>query len=200
MIGDTGVGKSSILLQFMQGKFREGHEITIGVEFGSKTIQIDNQDIKLQIWDTAGQEDFRSLTRGYYRNTAGAIIVYDITRRETFENVIQWIEEAKNNGNQEMMFILIGNKMDLESQRMVSKEEGQQLALKHDMLFLETSAKQNVQIQEIFTESTQQILNKVEEKVIDPTNSTYGIRVGNQANAMKLENKSAQQSEGYGCC
>ena len=87
IIGDTGVGKSCLLLQFTDKRFRNDHDITIGVEFGSRMIQLDNKEIKLQIWDTAGQESFRSITRSYYRGAAGALLVYDITRRDTFSHL-----------------------------------------------------------------------------------------------------------------
>ena len=91
------------------------HDVTIGVEFGSKTIELDGQSIKLQIWDTAGQENFRSITRSYYRSAIGALLVYDITRKETFLHVQKWLEEVKNNSSRQIVVILIGNKKDLES-------------------------------------------------------------------------------------
>lgn len=128
IIGDTGVGKSCLLLQLIDRRFRQKHEVTIGVEFGAKLIQVDGLNLKLQIWDTAGQESFKSITRTYYRSAAGALVVYDVTRRETFNNVVTWLEEARNNGNQQMTMILVGNKSDMHQLRQVTEEEGRALA------------------------------------------------------------------------
>ena len=117
IIGDTGVGKSCLLLQFTDKRFQPVHDLTIGVEFGARMVQIDNRQIKLQIWDTAGQESFRSITRSYYRGAAGALLVYDITRRETFNHLTRWLEEARQNANQSMVIMLIGNKVRQTSER-----------------------------------------------------------------------------------
>lgn len=115
VIGDTGVGKSCVVLQFIENKTRSAHDVTIGVEFGAKTIKVGSKNIKLQIWDTAGQENFRSITRSYYRSAIGALLVYDITRRDTFTHVKNWLEEVKVNGNPHMEILLVGNKNDLEN-------------------------------------------------------------------------------------
>ena len=116
IIGDSGVGKSCLLLQFLENSFKPNHEATIGVEFGTKVIDIENgTNIKLQVWDTAGQDAFKSITRSYYRNAAGALVVYDITSRSSFVNVKKWLEEARTNGNREMAIALVGNKSDLDS-------------------------------------------------------------------------------------
>lgn len=145
IIGDTGVGKSCFLLQFTDKRFQHVHDMTIGVEFGSRTIELDSKQIKLQIWDTvwidlviflfewlfllsraliyvvpqAGQEAFRSITRSYYRGACCALLMYDISRRETFDHVAQWLSEAKKNSNPYMVIILVGNKADLEHKRAV---------------------------------------------------------------------------------
>ena len=108
------VGKSCLLLQFTDNKFRHQHELTIGVEFGGKTIQIENKAIKIQIWDTAGQEAFQAITRTYYKGAIGALLVYDITRRDTFLHITKWLDEIKTNGSKNVCIILIGNKKDLE--------------------------------------------------------------------------------------
>jgi Ras-related protein Rab-2A len=109
------VGKSCILLQFTDNKFRNQHELTIGVEFGAKTIDIDAKIVKIQIWDTAGQEAFQAITRTYYKGAVGALLVYDITRRDTFNHVSKWLEEVQTNSSKSIVIILIGNKKDLES-------------------------------------------------------------------------------------
>lgn len=114
VIGDTNVGKSCIVLRFIEGVFKKDQENTIGVEFGTKEVEIEGKNVKLQIWDTAGQEAFKSITRSYYRAAAGALLVYDVTSEDSFENVKTWLDEARNNGNEEMVICLVGNKIDLE--------------------------------------------------------------------------------------
>lgn len=156
IIGDTGVGKSCLLLQFTDKRFQPVHDLTIGVEFGARLINIEQHQIKLQIWDTAGQESFRSITRSYYRDAAGALLVYDITRRESFNHLSRWLEEARQNGNPNMTIMLIGNKSDLEHRRAVSTQEGQLFAQENGLVFLETSAKSasNVETVSVFFRHT----------------------------------------------
>merc|ERR1712137_521592 len=128
IIGDTGVGKSCLLLQFTDKRFRPNHDLTIGVEFGARLIKLENKPIKLQIWDTAGQESFRSITRSYYRGASGALLVYDISRRDTFTHLTRWLEEARQNANANMVIMLIGNKSDLERREVAFEEEGKAFA------------------------------------------------------------------------
>uniref|UniRef100_A0A8C8URJ3 RAB2A, member RAS oncogene family n=1 Tax=Peromyscus maniculatus bairdii TaxID=230844 RepID=A0A8C8URJ3_PERMB len=111
------VGKSCLLLQFTDKRFQPVHDLTIGVEFGARMITIDGKQIKLQIWDTAGQESFRSITRSYYRGAAGALLVYDITRRDTFNHLTTWLEDARQHSNSNMVIMLIGNKRRLLTQQ-----------------------------------------------------------------------------------
>uniref|UniRef100_A0A3Q0QRU2 RAB2A, member RAS oncogene family n=1 Tax=Amphilophus citrinellus TaxID=61819 RepID=A0A3Q0QRU2_AMPCI len=142
------VGKSCLLLQFTDKRFQPVHDLTIGVEFGARMITIDGKQIKLQIWDTAGQESFRSITRSYYRGAAGALLVYDITRRDTFNHLTTWLEDARQHSNSNMVIMLIGNKSDLESRREVKKEEGEAFAREHGLIFMETSAKTASNVEE----------------------------------------------------
>ena len=114
IIGDASVGKSCLMLNFIDKRFRAEHDITIGVEFGSKIIECYGTKLKLQIWDTAGSESFKSITRSYYRSTAGALLVYDITNKDSFNHLSEWVNEARFNGNTDMAITLIGNKSDLE--------------------------------------------------------------------------------------
>eukprot|EP00028_Trichosphaerium_sp_Am-I-7-wt_P000763 CAMPEP_0168522382 /NCGR_PEP_ID=MMETSP0405-20121227/9315_1 /TAXON_ID=498012 /ORGANISM="Trichosphaerium sp, Strain Am-I-7 wt" /LENGTH=206 /DNA_ID=CAMNT_0008543975 /DNA_START=19 /DNA_END=639 /DNA_ORIENTATION=+ len=177
IVGDTAVGKSCLLLQFTDKRFQPQHDLTIGVEFGSRTITIDNKQIKLQIWDTAGQEKFRSITRSYYRGAAGALLVYDITRRETFEHVSSWLEDCRKYSNGNIVIMLIGNKVDLENNRQVTYEEGEEFAKKHGLYFLETSAKTAQNVDESFIQAAKEIYTKAERGEIDFSNATRGSQL-----------------------
>ena len=166
------MGKSCILLQFTDNKFLYQHELTIGVEFGAKTIDINGKSIKIQIWDTAGQEAFQAITRTYYKGAIGALLVYDITRRETFTHVTKWLDDVRTNSSKNVTVILIGNKKDLEDKRQVSYEEGEAFAKENGLMFLETSAKTAYNVVESFNLSAQCILNNIERTGIDPTISS----------------------------
>ncbi|CAD8056765.1 unnamed protein product [Paramecium sonneborni] len=145
IIGDMGVGKSCLSTQFIHKRFRSKDDITIGVELGARIIRIQNVALKLFIWDTAGQESFRSISRSCYRKSAAAIIVYDITKRNSFENVVKWLDDARENGNKHITFLLVGNKNDLEQQRQVSFEEAKQFASDNEIGFMETSCQDKLQ-------------------------------------------------------
>ncbi|XP_038509509.1 ras-related protein Rab-2A-like isoform X1 [Canis lupus familiaris] len=202
IIGDTGVGKSCLLLQFTDKRFQPVHDLTIGVEFGARMITIDGKQIKLQIWDTAGQESFRSITRSYYRGAAGALLVYDITRRDTFNHLTTWLEDARQRSNSNMVIMLIGNKSDLESRREVKKEEGEAFAREHGLIFMETSAKTASNVEEAFINTAKEIYEKIREGVFDINNEANGIKIGPQhaaTNATHAGNQGGQQAGG-GCC
>jgi len=193
IIGDTGVGKSCLLLQFTDKRFQPVHDLTIGVEFGARLITIDNNQIKLQIWDTAGQESFRSITRSYYRDAAGALLVYDITRRESFNHLGRWLEEARQNGNPNMTIMLIGNKSDLEHRRAVSTKEGEVFAQENGLVFLETSAKSAANVETAFIRTAENIYSKIKDGVYDPSREGNGVKLGVMATAPKSQKKP-------GCC
>ncbi|CAD8144847.1 unnamed protein product [Paramecium octaurelia] len=180
IIGDMAVGKSCLLMQFIDKRFRSKHDVTIGVEFGARIIRIQNVALKLSIWDTAGQESFRSITRSYYRSSAAAIIVYDITKRNSFENVVKWLDDARENGNKQITFLLVGNKNDLEQERQVSFEEAKQFAQDNEIGFMETSAKTNYNVDQMFTKLAEIILFKIQKGIIDPKNESFGVRVGSE--------------------
>ncbi|CAL9110807.1 unnamed protein product [Musa textilis] len=173
IIGDTGVGKSCLLLQFTDKRFQPVHDLTIGVEFGARMITLDSKPIKLQIWDTAGQESFRSITRSYYRGAAGALLVYDITRRETFNHLASWLEDARQHTNPNMTIMLIGNKCDLAHRRAVSTEEGERFAKEHGLIFMEASAKTAQNVEEAFIRTAATIYKKIEDGVFDVSNESY---------------------------
>lgn len=177
IIGDTGVGKSCLLLQFTDKRFRTDHDLTIGVEFGARLINIDNKKIKLQIWDTAGQESFRSITRSYYRGAAGALLVYDVTRRDTFNHLGRWLEEVRQNANPHMTIMLVGNKMDLHK-REVSIQEGEAFAKQNSLIFLETSAKTSANVEQAFIDTAKEIYANIKSNVYDLSNEAHGIKCG----------------------
>ena len=203
IIGDTGVGKSCLLLQFTDKRFQPVHDLTIGVEFGARMISIDQKNIKLQIWDTAGQESFRSITRSYYRGAAGALLVYDITRRETFNHLTRWLEEARQNANSNMVIMLIGNKSDLDHRRAVSTEEGDRFAKENNLVFLETSAKSAHNVEEAFVQTASKIYENIQSGVCDVSNEAHGIKVGvsaaNGARYLAGDGQSGAKKDG-GCC
>ena len=157
LVGDSGVGKTNIMLRYLNKEFNINTKATVGVEFGSKNIIIDKKVIKGQIWDTAGQERYRAITTSYYKGAHGAFVVYDITLKESFEAVDRWINDLRNNTDERLEIILIGNKSDLEEKRQVTKEEGEEKAKEKEVAFMETSALNCNNIEKAFNE----ILNKV---------------------------------------
>merc|ERR1712093_520067 len=203
IIGDTGVGKSCLLLQFTDKRFRADHDLTIGVEFGARLVTIDGKQIKLQIWDTAGQESFRSITRSYYRGAAGALLVYDITRRETFNSLASWLDDARQHANANMTIMLIGNKSDLTHRRAVTTEEGEAFAQEHGLVFMETSAKTAHNVEEAFINTARKIYDKIEQGVFDVSNEAYGIKVGyggSGAGPQTVNPGEKREQKGGGCC
>jgi Ras-related protein Rab-2A len=163
-------------------------------------ISVDNKNIKLQIWDTAGQESFRSITRSYYRGAAGALLVYDITRRETFTSLQYWLEDAHKYSNENISIMLVGNKSDLDGRRAVSTEEGQAFADEHGLIFVETSAKTAQNVEEAFVRTARQIYDNIQRGVFDVTNEAYGIKLGPQGNAEGGDSKGSKSGETGGCC
>jgi len=195
-----------LLLQFTDKRFRTDHDLTIGVEFGARLVNIAGKQIKLQIWDTAGQESFRSITRSYYRGATGALLVYDISRRDTFNHLTRWLEEARQHANPKMVIMLIGNKSDLEK-REVSYEEGEKFAKDNGLIFLETSAKTAQNVEEAFLKTAQKIYDNIQSGQYDLTNDSHGIKVGmpsgSSTGVRRLETSgqgSAAGGQGSSCC
>lgn len=209
IIGDTGVGKSCLLLQFTDKRFRTDHDLTIGVEFGARLISIDQKAIKLQIWDTAGQESFKSITRSYYRGAIGALLVYDVTRRETFNHLAHWLREAKEHDRDDRMVImLIGNKADLVNQREVSEDEGKRFARENGLHFIETSAKTALNAESAFLNTARQINANIDSgKYNLADDAAHGIKIGlpGGGGAANTAGNTGANSSGYSqqsssCC
>ncbi|XP_062028838.1 ras-related protein RABB1b-like [Rosa rugosa] len=178
IIGDTGVGKLCLLLNFTDKRFRPEHDVTIGVEFGTRMVTIEGKPIKLNIWDTAGQEAFRSITISFYRGGAGALLVFNVTRRETFRNLTKWLEDTRQHVNRNITIMLIGNKCDLAHKKVVRRKEGEQFAKENGLLYLETSSKTAHNVGEAFIKTAAKILQNISEGVIDMSNETPGITIG----------------------
>ncbi|XP_022134689.1 ras-related protein RABA6b [Momordica charantia] len=167
LTGDSGVGKSNLLSRFAKSEFRLDSKPTIGVEFAYRNIKVAGKLIKAQIWDTAGQERFRAITSSYYRGALGALLVYDVTRVATFENVKKWLRELREFGNSDMVIILVGNKCDLGHSREVQEEEGRLLAESESLFFMETSAMKNVNVEEVFLQMVRRIHEIASQKALD---------------------------------
>jgi small GTP-binding protein len=157
MIGDSGVGKSCILLRFADDKFNENFYATIGVDFRFKNVMVDDKSVKLQIWDTAGQERYKSITNAYYKGSKGAFVVYDITRKETFDNVDKWINELRIINGNKILIILIGNKSDLNLLRKINAGEANFKANQLGINFFEVSALDSSNIHKAFEEMIKEI-------------------------------------------
>ena len=163
----------------------------------AKNIQVNDRNVRVQIWDTAGQEAFRSITRSYYKSSTCAFIVYDITNKKSFTNVVSWLNECREMCFRDVLICLVGNKTDLENKRIVSKEEGQKFADDNGLLFFETSAQDGTNIEELFTQATSNIVNNVESGKINLDTYNSGIKIGKYPNK---EVEQALEKIKKGCC
>ena len=197
IIGDASVGKSNLLMKFAHNKFTDEYQTTIGVEFGAKNIHINDQIYRIQIWDTAGQENFRSITRAYFKNCVCAMVVYDITCRKSFENIQNWLQDVHDQSPETVLIALIGNKIDLEDKRIVSTEEGEEYAIQNGLLFMETSAKSGEGVEEIFKKTAQEIEKKINDNYYDLNSETCGIKRGKTNNINLNDTKNKDKK---GCC
>ena len=151
IVGNSSVGKSAILLRFADDKYDESYVSTIGIDFKVRSIDIDGKRVKMQIWDTAGQEKFRTIGTAYYRNTHGVILVYDVTSKESFLSMERWLQEInKNCGNTSYKIVLVGNKDDNPNLKKISTEEASEFAMEMGIPLFETSAKENINVEELF--------------------------------------------------
>ena len=194
LIGDSAVGKTNIMNKYLKGTFNENTKATVGVEFGSKLFNIENHKIKAQIWDTAGQEKYKAITGAYYKGSKGAFVVYDITRKETFESTDKWINDLKVTADPKINIILIGNKCDLEDKREVLKDQGEEKAKSFGCAFLETSALSGDNIDKGFEMMVSEIFKIFGEETFD--DDEFGtVERGEDIN---LDN--TKKVEKKGCC
>lgn len=184
LLGESAVGKSSLVLRFVKREFHEYQESTIGAAFLTQTVQIDDTTVKFEIWDTAGQERYHSLAPMYYRGAQAALIVYDITSKDSFLNAQKWVRELQRQANANIVIALVGNKLDLASKRMVENSEAKEYADENNLLFMETSAKTAINVVEVFTAiATRLPKGEVQkDKVVD------------------LKNKESNKEKKGGCC
>ncbi|KAK4801146.1 hypothetical protein SAY86_021633 [Trapa natans] len=164
LIGDSAVGKSQILSRFARNEFSLDSKATIGVEFQTRTLVIEHKSVKAQIWDTAGQERYRAVTSAYYRGAVGAMLVYDITRRQSFDHIPRWLEELRSHADKNIAIMLVGNKTDLEKQRAISTDDAKEFAEKEGLFFLETSALNASNVESAFFTVLTEIFNVVNRK------------------------------------
>jgi len=190
MIGDSGVGKTCLLLRYANDSFSPTFITTIGIDFKIKNIQLDGKRIKLQIWDTAGQERFRTITTSYFRGAQGILLVYDVTDRNSFISIRNWVAQIQMHADVNVNKILIGNKCDVQDHRAISHEEGDVLAKEYNIHFYETSAKQNLNVENAFLKIATDVKNRL---ITDGGNS-------NAATGHKLAPGGGSTAAKKGCC
>jgi Ras-related protein Rab-11A len=198
LIGDSGVGKSNLLSRFTRNEFSLESKSTIGVEFATRSIRVDDKIVKAQIWDTAGQERYRAITSAYYRGAVGALLVYDVTRHITFENVQRWLKELRDHTDFNIVIMLVGNKADLRHLRAVSTEDAKGFAERENTFFMETSALESLNVENAFTEVLTQIYHVVSRKALEVGDDPTALPKGQTINVGSKDDVSAVKSQG--CC
>ncbi|MBA0598850.1 hypothetical protein Gorai_005093 [Gossypium raimondii] len=210
LVGDSAVGKSNLLARFARDEFYPNSKSTIGVEFQTQKVHLDGKEIKAQIWDTAGQERFRAVTSAYYRGAVGALLVYDISRRQTFDSIGRWLNElqSKNHAHSDMnvVTILVGNKSDLRDAREVSIAEGKSLAEAQGLFFMETSALDSSNVAAAFQTVVKEIYNILSKKVMmshelnKPDSSSFDGKTVVLPSEDNPQPDAAEAKAGGGCC
>ena len=195
IVGDSGVGKTNIMSKYLKNEFHEDSKATVGVEFGSKQFNIQGHQVKAQIWDTAGQERYKAITSAYYKGAKGAFIVYDISRKNTFDSISRWVSDITATADKKITLILIGNKSDLEDQRQVTKEQGEEKAKEFGLAFLETSASSGDNLEKAFS----LMINEVYKKCQEDINAETDDNIVDQGKDITL-NKPAGKTEKKKCC
>ena len=196
LVGDSGVGKTNILSKYIKNEFHEDSKSTIGVEFGSKQLKIEGHKIKAQIWDTAGQEKYKAITSAYYKGAQGAFVVYDITRKETFNSVDRWINDLKTSADKNLTIIMIGNKCDLEDQRQVSADQGEEKGKSYDVAFMETSAFSGENIDKAFGN----LINEIYKKCYEEMTADDDLDIIGKSEDINLDKTKPKNSEKKKCC
>lgn len=199
VIGDSAVGKSNLLSRFARNEFDANSKATIGVEFQTQVVEIDGKEVKAQIWDTAGQERFRAVTSAYYRGAVGALIVYDISRRTTFDSVKRWLDELNTHCDTTVARMLVGNKCDLENIRDVSVDEGKSLAEEEGLFFMETSALNSTNVQTAFEIVIREIYNNISRRVLNSDSYKAELSV-NRVSLVNGAGSSKQSRINFSCC
>ena len=194
LVGDSFVGKTNIMSKYIKNEFHEDSKATVGVEFGSKQFTVEGHSIKAQIWDTAGQERYKAITSAYYKGAKGAFIVYDITRKQSFESVEKWVNDVTAVADQKITIILIGNKSDLEDQRQITKEQGQEKANKLELAFLETSALSGENLDKAFDMMMNEVYKKCHEEML----AEGDVDIIEGGKDISLENKKVEEKKT--CC
>lgn len=193
LIGDSGVGKSCLLVRFVEDKFSPSFITTIGIDFKIKTVDINGKKVKLQLWDTAGQERFRTITTAYYRGAMGIILVYDVTDERTFANVKQWFKTVNDHANDDAQLLLVGNKSDMDT-RVVSYEQGEALAQELGLPFIESSAKDDSNVNEIFFTLAKLIQDKIDRNAMSNNAGT------SKDSNVKIKTGSESSGSSSNCC
>ena len=194
LVGDMSVGKTNIIAKYLKNDFSEDYKTTIGVEFHSKIAKVEGHVVKAQIWDTCGQERFKSITDSYYRGAKGAFVVYDITRKNTFESVDSWISALRSAADKNLNIIIIGNKGDLEDQRQVETEQGEEKAQNNEAAFMETSAYSGDNIDKAFDNMITDVYNKCKSEML----ANVEIDIGKSKDINLNQNK--EDKKGKKCC
>ena len=197
LIGEAGVGKSCILHRLVSDEFREDYEVTIGAEFSAIIAKIQNKTIKLQVWDTAGQENFRSMIRVFYKGSHAAFLVFDITRKETFDKLEEWIADIRENALPDVKIFLLGNRKDEEDNRQIATDTAKDFVTKFDLMgYYETSAKSGEGVREIFMEATKALYIHAGDLHAEP--DTGGSNSAKHIPGQKLSDK--KKNDNSGCC
>ncbi|KAK6958783.1 ras-related protein Rab-11B [Biomphalaria glabrata] len=203
LVGDSGVGKTNLLSRFTKNEFNSESKSTIGVEFATRHVTIKGKTIRAQIWDTAGQERYRAITAVYYRGAVGALVVYDITKSQTFDNLNKWLQELKDHADSSARIMIVGNKSDLRHLRAVTQEEGRLLAEKHKYSFIETSALDASNVGEAFNNLLVDIFkSQVEDPTVLPPSSQHqsaGHNNGQTSSRVQLPREDASGQQGGQC-
>ncbi|KAI0496721.1 hypothetical protein KFK09_023045 [Dendrobium nobile] len=199
LIGDSGVGKSNLLSRFTKNEFSLESKSTIGVEFATRSIRVSEKIVKAQIWDTAGQERYRAITSAYYRGAVGALVIYDVTRNATFENLERWLKELRDHTDSNAVIMLVGNKADLRHLRVVSTEDGRAFAERESTFFMETSALESMNVDQAFTEVLTEIFHVVSRKALVAGDDSAVLPKGQTISVSMADEVSALKKK-VGCC